>query len=107
EFVVDLASSLEEESLCSGDQVRWDRSSWMAVEKIDVSDGANLFLEETPAESFDQIGGLDKQIAELQRSMRLHFQNPEIVRKYRLRRAAGILLSGPPGTGKTMMARAL
>src|SRR5882724_9329788 len=68
ELIVDAADSLLRSDLKSGDLVRWDRSAWMAFEKVDRSKGSELFLEESPEESFENIGGLDCQIEELQRS---------------------------------------
>jgi proteasome-associated ATPase len=107
ELIVDAADSLLRSDLKSGDLVRWDRSAWMAFEKVDRSKGTELFLEESPEESFENIGGLDCQIEELQRSIRLHLYHADTARKYRLRQKGSVLLVGPPGTGKTMMARAL
>jgi proteasome-associated ATPase len=107
ELIVDAADSLLRSELKSGDLVRWDRSAWMAFEKVDRSKGSELFLEESPEESFENIGGLDCQIEELQRSIRLHLYHADTARKYRLRQKGSVLLVGPPGTGKTMMARAL
>jgi proteasome-associated ATPase len=79
----------------------------MALEKVERSKADALFLEETPSETFDSIGGLDRQIEKLQRSIRLHLFHSEIAGKYCLRRVGSVLLHGPTGTGKTTMARAL
>src|SRR6185503_2204819 len=62
EIIVDVAGSLEGAELRSGDQVRWDRNLWMAFEKIERSERPDLFIEETPAEVFENIGGLDREI---------------------------------------------
>jgi proteasome-associated ATPase len=107
EVVVRVAAGLGADALRPGDKVRWNRGLGMAFERLEASRGEQLFLEETPADSFADIGGLDRQIAELQRVIRLHYEHPATVARYRLPRKSSVLLAGPPGTGKTLMARAL
>ncbi len=107
EIVVQAAGALLPSGLRPGDRVRWNRGLGMAFERLESSRGEHLFLEETPADSFAEIGGLDGQIEQLRRAIRLHHEHAGTVRKYRLRRKASVLLVGPPGTGKTLLARAL
>ncbi|NOT26371.1 MAG: AAA family ATPase [Acidobacteria bacterium] len=107
EVIASGASTLAGITLRAGDRLRWDPTLAMAFEQLPRSSDSNLFLTETPSESFDDIGGLDRQIERLQRSVRLHVRHPEVVERYKLRRATSVLLVGPPGTGKTMVARAL
>lgn len=106
EVVVDAARQLESAGLKSGDHLRWDRSLLLAYEKVDRSKGTAFFLEEAPEESWEAIGGLDRQIEELQRTILLHLRHMDVVSKYKLRPKRSVLLVGPPGTGKTMIARA-
>jgi proteasome-associated ATPase len=107
EIVLQVAADLRADDLRPGDQVRWHRTVGMAFERIERATGEHLFLEDSPSDTFADVGGLDTQVGELQRVIRLHLQHPDAVRRYRLRRKASVLLSGPPGTGKTLLARAL
>lgn len=107
EIVVSAGGRLRQETLEKGDLVLWDRAGWIALEKVPRDVDGGYFLEELPDVSFDEIGGLDQEIEAVQRSIRLHFHHPDVARRYGLERRGSILLVGPPGTGKTMMAKAL
>src|ERR1041384_6392087 len=107
EVVVDSADALREHEVRPGELVRWNRNALMAFEKVERSSGSELFLEETPNETFDNIGGLDRQIENLQESITISNADAELARRYGVSRKGSVLLVGPPGTGKTMIARAL
>lgn len=65
-----------------------------------------MLLEEKPTDDYTDIGGLDKQIQELQEAVVLPLTRPELFTELGIRAPKGILLYGPPGTGKTLLARA-
>ncbi|MEY2409102.1 MAG: proteasome-associated ATPase [Verrucomicrobiota bacterium] len=107
EIIVNAPPALREADVKTGDLLRWDREALVAKEKIERGKTSHCFVEESPAESFADIGGLGAQIKKIQRALLLGLKHPEIARKYHLRQKGGILLHGPTGTGKTMMARAI
>ena len=105
--IVDAAGTLADVPLKAGDLVRLDRSSWIAYEVIARSQGDSLFLEETPQVSFADIGGLNQQIHGVKNLISLHLFHRGVVDRYKARRKGSLLLYGPSGVGKTMLAKAL
>jgi proteasome-associated ATPase len=100
----DLAAQV----LRKGDLVGFIRDgAWLAFCRIDPPGQEDLFIEQTPADSFEELGGLDREIAQLQRLIRFRLLHPELASRYRLPAKRGILLEGPPGNGKTKLARCL
>jgi proteasome-associated ATPase len=106
EFVVLARHELRGAALKAGDGVRFHRGAGLAFEKIERSRGDEYFLESTPSDTFAEIGGLDREIEQLKQMMTLHFLNPQTASKYRLPRKRSVLMEGPPGNGKTKVARA-
>ncbi len=107
EIAVYVADWLRGEELRSGDLVRWDHSLRIVLERLERSTGRHLFLEETPSVTFADIGGLDPQVAEIRQDLGLRLDHPDLVAKYGLRPARAMLLVGPPGVGKTLIAKAV
>lgn len=109
EFVVQAVGPLlaDLDSLVSGDPVRFDRSAMLAYERLPRSSHEHFFVTDPPKATFDDIGGLDKQIEELKSLVTLRFFHPDKAAGYGLMATGGLLLEGPPGTGKTMLAGAL
>ena len=107
ERVVYLADSLEGQPLRSGDSLLLESRSGYVYERIPKSEVEELILEEVPDIDYSDIGGLSRQIEQIRDAVELPFLHADLFREYELRPPKGILLYGPPGCGKTLIAKAV
>ncbi|MGY1747874.1 proteasome ATPase [Modestobacter sp. SYSU DS0511] len=107
ERVVRLADSLEGQPLRSGDSLLLENRSGYVYERIPKSEVEELILEEVPDIDYEDIGGLGRQIEQIRDAVELPFLHADLFREYELRPPKGILLYGPPGCGKTLIAKAV
>lgn len=105
--VIELAEPLRKTHLRVGDQLTVDSRSGMAVSRVQLTDMQSLVLEEVPEISYSDIGGLNSQIEAIKDSVELPFTHPDLYREHGLSAPKGILLYGPPGCGKTLIAKAV
>ena len=102
-----LSDSLRGTRLRVGDRVRIDARSALVLEVLGRPDVDELLLEVVPDVTYDDIGGLDRQIAEIADAVELPFLHADLFAEHRLPAPKGILLYGPPGCGKTLIAKAV
>jgi len=107
ERVAELGDSLVGEKLRSGDTVLMDARSGLLLEKLARPEVEELVLEEVPDISYEDVGGLDEQIEAIQDAVELPFVHRQLFADYKLPAPKGILLYGPPGCGKTLIAKAV
>jgi proteasome-associated ATPase len=107
ERVVDLADSLSDVKLRSGDALLLDLRSNLLVEKLLRQEAEELILEEVPDITYADVGGLDAQIEAITDAVELPYLHRALFNDYDLPAPKGILLYGPPGCGKTLIAKAV
>ncbi|MBQ1442698.1 MAG: proteasome ATPase [Renibacterium sp.] len=107
ERVVKLSGALMSQKVRVGDALSTDSRTGYALEKIPRSEVENLILEEVPDISYHDIGGLGPQIEQIRDAVELPFLHPDLYREHGLKAPKGILLYGPPGCGKTLIAKAV
>lgn len=105
--VCELADALRGVHLRSGDLLRLDARSGLLLERLAQPEVEHLLLEEVPDISYDDIGGLDTQIEAIADAVELPFLHGDLFAEYQLPAPKGILLYGPPGCGKTLIAKAV
>ncbi|MFM8992729.1 MAG: proteasome ATPase [Actinomycetota bacterium] len=105
--VCELADALRGVHLRSGDLLRLDTRSGLLLERLAQPEVEHLLLEEVPDISYDDIGGLDQQIEAIADAVELPFLHGDLFAEHQLPAPKGILLYGPPGCGKTLIAKAV
>lgn len=109
-FVINYSRFLDEKLLQPGARVALNQQTFTVVDVLSSEKDPNVSgmeVEEKPTVSYENIGGLRKQIMEVKETVELPLLKPELFKKIGIEPPKGILLYGPPGTGKTLLAKAV
>ncbi len=107
ERVVRFSGQLLEDSVRVGDALTVETRSGFVLERIPRAEVEDLVLEEVPDIDYSDIGGLGPQIEAIRDAVELPFLHPDLFREHGLKPPKGVLLYGPPGCGKTLIAKAV
>lgn len=107
ERVCRVAAALKDERIRVGDSLLLDARTNFVFERIPKAEVADLVLEEVPDIQYEDIGGLTGQIEQIRDAVELPYLHADLFREHALRPPKGVLLYGPPGCGKTMIAKAV
>jgi proteasome-associated ATPase len=107
ERVVQIGEPLRNTKLRAGDSLLLDTKSGFVLENVPKSEVEELILEEVPDISYQDIGGLANQIEQIRDAVELPFLHADLYVEHQLKPPKGILLYGPPGCGKTLIAKAV